>query len=40
MKYAVDIGSGAMIFIPCFIETGTDIQTAMGGGCTDSILIA
>jgi hypothetical protein len=26
MKYAVDVGSGAMIYIPNFIKTDSDIQ--------------
>jgi hypothetical protein len=31
MKYAVEIGSGAMIYIPSFIKTGSGIQKLMGG---------
>jgi hypothetical protein len=31
MKYAVQIGSGAMIYIPSFIEIGSGIQTFLGG---------
>jgi hypothetical protein len=34
MKYAVEIGSGAMIYIPDFIKIGSDIQTSMGEGDT------
>jgi hypothetical protein len=26
MKYAVEMGSGAMIYIPSFIKNGSDIQ--------------
>jgi hypothetical protein len=26
MKYAVEMGSGAMIYIPSFIKIGSDIQ--------------
>jgi hypothetical protein len=26
MKYALEMGSGAMIYIPIFIKTGSDIQ--------------
>jgi hypothetical protein len=32
MKYAVDMGSGAMIYVPNFIKTGSGIQKLMGGG--------
>jgi hypothetical protein len=31
MKYAVEMGSGAMIYIPSFIKTGSGIQKLMGG---------
>jgi hypothetical protein len=31
MKYAVKMGSGAMIYIPGFIETGSGIQKLVGG---------
>jgi hypothetical protein len=30
MKYAVEIGSGAMIYIPSFIKIGSAIQKLMG----------
>jgi hypothetical protein len=30
MKYAVEFGSGAMIYIPSFIKTGSGIQKLMG----------
>jgi hypothetical protein len=31
MKYAVEIGSGARIYIPSFIEIGSGIQKSIGG---------
>jgi hypothetical protein len=31
MKYAVQMGSGAMIYIPSFIKTGLGIQRLIGG---------
>jgi hypothetical protein len=40
MKYAVEMGSGAMIHIPGFIKTGSGIQKLVGGGCTVSTVIA
>jgi hypothetical protein len=30
MKYAVEIGSGAMIYIPSFIKSGSGIQKLIG----------
>jgi hypothetical protein len=30
--YAVEMGSGAMTYIPSFIKTGSGIQKIMGGG--------
>jgi hypothetical protein len=39
MKYAVEIGSGAMIYTPSFIKIGSGIQKLMGG-YTDSMEIA
>jgi hypothetical protein len=30
MKYAVEIGSGAMIYVPSFIEIGSGIQKLIG----------
>jgi hypothetical protein len=38
MKYAVEMGSGAMIYIPSFIKTGSGIQKLMGRGYTDSMV--
>jgi hypothetical protein len=35
MKYAVEMGSGAMIYIPSFINIGSGIQKVMWGGYTD-----
>jgi hypothetical protein len=31
MKYAIEMGSGAIIYISSFIKIGSDIQTSMGG---------
>jgi hypothetical protein len=31
MKYAVDMGSGAMIYVPNFIKTGSSIQKLIRG---------
>jgi hypothetical protein len=36
MKYAVEIGSGAMIYIPSFIKFGSAIQKLIKGINTDS----
>jgi hypothetical protein len=37
MKYAVEMGSGAMIYIRSFIRIGSGIQKVMGEGeCTDT----
>jgi hypothetical protein len=43
MKYAVEIGSGAMIYIPSFIKIGLGIRKLMGVGGdtqTHSIVIS
>jgi hypothetical protein len=32
MKYAVEMGSGTVIYMPSFIKTGAGIQKLMGGG--------
>jgi hypothetical protein len=32
MRYAVEMGSGAMIYIPSSIKTGSGIQKFIGGG--------
>jgi hypothetical protein len=34
MKYAVEMGSGAMIYIPSFIEIGSGTQKSMRAGDT------
>jgi hypothetical protein len=31
MKYCVEMGSGAMIYIPSFIKIGSGIQKLIGG---------
>jgi hypothetical protein len=31
MKYAVEMGSGAMIYIPIFLKIGSGIQNLIGG---------
>jgi hypothetical protein len=31
MNYAVEIGSGAMIYVPRFVEIGSTIQKLMAG---------
>jgi hypothetical protein len=31
MKYAIEMGSGAMTYIPSFIKIGSGIQKLMGG---------
>jgi hypothetical protein len=41
MKYAVEMGSGAMIHIPTFINIGSGIQKFMGEGkYRDSMVIS
>jgi hypothetical protein len=32
VKYAVEMGSRAMIYIPSFVKIGSGIQKLMGGG--------
>jgi hypothetical protein len=39
MKYAVEMGSSAMIYVPSFIKPGAAIQKLIGGN-TDSMEIA
>jgi hypothetical protein len=40
MKYTVEMGSGAMIYISSFINIGPGIQKLMGGGgYTDRVVI-
>jgi hypothetical protein len=36
MKYAVEMGSSTMIYIPGFIKIGSGIQKLMVGGFTDT----
>jgi hypothetical protein len=38
MKYVVEMGSGAVIYIPSFIKNGSGIQEFIGGH-TDSMVI-
>jgi hypothetical protein len=38
MKYAVEMGSGSMIYISSFVNTGSGIQKLIGG-YTDSMEI-
>jgi hypothetical protein len=33
MKYAVEMGSGAMLYVPEFIKIGSDIEKLLGGLC-------
>jgi hypothetical protein len=43
MKYAVELVSGAMIYIPRYIKIDSDIQKLIGGGIhrhTDSMVIS
>jgi hypothetical protein len=35
MKYAVEMGSGVMTYIPGFIKIGSGIQTLIVGGNTN-----
>jgi hypothetical protein len=32
MKYAVEMGSGAMIYVPSFMKIGAGVQKLMEGG--------
>jgi hypothetical protein len=42
MKYAVEMGSGAMIYAPIFVKTGSGIQKSIRGiyRHTDSMVIS
>jgi hypothetical protein len=40
MKYAVEMSSGAIIYIPSFVKIGSGIRKLIGGGYTDSMVIA
>jgi hypothetical protein len=37
MKYAVEMGSGAVIYIPGFIKIGSGIRNLMGGGDSQTV---
>jgi hypothetical protein len=37
MKHAVEMSSGAMIYIPSLIKTGSAIQKSVGWGYTNSM---
>jgi hypothetical protein len=39
MKYAIEMGSGAMIYVPRFIKIGSGIQKLIGG-ITDGKVIS
>jgi hypothetical protein len=39
MKYAVEMGSVAMIYKPSLIKTDSHIQKLIGGGYTDRMAI-
>jgi hypothetical protein len=36
MKYAVEMPSGAMIYVPSFIKISSSIQNVIGGGYRDT----
>jgi hypothetical protein len=36
MKYTIEMGSGAMIYIPSFIKIGSAIPKLMGEGSTQT----
>jgi hypothetical protein len=38
MKYVVEMGSGAMIYIPSFIKTGSGIPKLIAAGYTDTLI--
>jgi hypothetical protein len=42
MKYALEMNSGAMIYIPSFLKIGSGVQELIGGiyRHTDSMVIA
>jgi hypothetical protein len=40
MKYAVEMDSGAMIYVPCFIKIDSGIQKLMREKFTDRMEIA
>jgi hypothetical protein len=40
MNYAIEMGTGTMIYIPYFIKNGSGIQKLIGGGYTHRMEIA
>jgi hypothetical protein len=42
MKYAVEMGSGSMVYVSSFLKTDSDIQKSIGGihRHTDSMIIS
>jgi hypothetical protein len=42
MKYAMEVSSGAMMYVPSFMKIGSGIQKLIGGmhGHTDCMVIA
>jgi hypothetical protein len=40
MKYAVDMGSGAMIYIPSFVKVDSAVRKLMWDGYTESMEIS
>jgi hypothetical protein len=40
MEYAVEMGSGAMMYIPSFIQTGSGIRKFIWGGQTENKVIS
>jgi hypothetical protein len=39
MKYATEVGTGAMIYIPIFMMTDSGNQKIMGGGGGTNIMV-
>jgi hypothetical protein len=40
MKYAVEMGSGAMIYIPSYMKTGSGIQNLLAGDIRTTQMIS
>jgi hypothetical protein len=40
MKYAVEMGSGAVIYIPSFIQIDSGIHKSIGVGFKDTMVIS
>jgi hypothetical protein len=36
MKYAIEMDSGAMIYVSSYVKIGSGIQKLIGGGYTDT----